>query len=247
MLTGEVFFDKLSEYYDEMINFEPALSRRKDMLKSFIIAGMKDAADLGCGTGLDSISLALDGLNVTSFDIADGMLEQAAIRADELDISIDFHKYSLPDIPEEFYGKFDLAVSMGNTMAVLENSELKPALNKAFNMLRENGCLVVQILNFPKLINNSNRIVNITAGGEKHFVRFYDFLPGIVNFNVLSYSSVNPNKYDLLTTKLNPYSADEMTSTLKEAGFAEINTYGGLNKSGFEPDKSNDVVILARK
>lgn len=247
MLSGESFFDRLAEYYDDMINFEASLARRKEMLKQFVLPGMKDAADLGCGTGLDSISLALNGLNVTSFDISDGMLEQAAIRADEMDVSIDFNKYSLPDIPEEFSGKFDLAVSMGNTMALLEKGELMPALDKAYKLLRSNGFLLVQILNFPKLINSSNRIVNITKNGERHFVRFYDFLPGFINFNVLSYSSENLKKYDMITTKLNPYSADEMVPALKEAGFKEIFIYGGLNKSGFEPDKSSDVVILARK
>lgn len=247
MLTGEVFFDQLAEYYDDMINFEASLARRKEMLKSFINTGMKDAADLGCGTGLDSVSLALNGLNVTSFDISEGMLEQAAIRADELDALIDFNKYSLPEIPEEFYDKFDLAVSMGNTMAVLEREYLLPALKKAYNILRKNGSLLIQILNFPKLINESNRIINITRSAEKHFVRFYDFLADSVNFNVLSYSAANPKKHNLLTTKLNPYSADEMTSALMDTGFTTINIYGGLNKSGFEPEKSSDVVIIARK
>ncbi len=44
--------------YDEMISFEKAVENKKKLLKNFIKPEMKYAADLGCGSGVDSIALA---------------------------------------------------------------------------------------------------------------------------------------------------------------------------------------------
>jgi len=247
MLNNELFFDHVSEYYDDMIGFDKALVNRKAVLKTFIRPNMSDAVDLGCGTGLDSLSLALNGLNVTSFDISEGMLEQAAIRADEMDVIIDFNKSSLPDIPESFHDKYNLAVSLGNTLAIIDRNLLKSTISKAYSLLKNDGEFLLQILNFPRLIKNSERIINITRSTEKYFIRFYDFLDDSVDFNILSYEVANPKKHDLVTTKLYPYSVDEIIALLKEAGFTKNNIYGSLSKSQFESEKSNDVVILAEK
>ncbi|NJO89313.1 MAG: hypothetical protein HC831_10405, partial [Chloroflexia bacterium] len=68
MLSNEKFFDAVSESYDSMISFSDSVEKKINMLKEFINAGMQSAADLGCGTGVDSIALSELGLKVTAFD-----------------------------------------------------------------------------------------------------------------------------------------------------------------------------------
>lgn len=247
MLDNEKFFDQISDYYNDMINFDKALANRKKALSGFITPDMNTAVDLGCGTGLDSISLALNNLQVTSFDISEGMIAKASAKAKSLNLNIDFNKYSLPEIPEAFHNRYDLAVSLGNTLANLDFEQLKLAILKAYKLLKEKGCLLIQILNYEQLLRNNERIVNITEVEERYFLRFYDFLENSINFNILTYLKNDLTKYHLTTTKLFPHSSSTINRLLSDIGFKSIQSYRSFDKNAFEPEGSKDLIIYACK
>lgn len=247
MLNNEIFFDQISGYYNDMISFEKALVNRKKALSEFITSDTIDAVDLGCGTGLDSISLALNNLKVTSFDISDGMISKALDKSKSLNLKIEFNKYSIPDIPLTFHNKYDLAVSLGNTLANLNIQQLKLAVLKAYNLLKEKGTFLIQILNYEQLIRSSERIVNITQSEDKHFIRFYDFLNDSINFNILTYSKDNLKDYHFSTTTLYPHSSEILKAFLTESGFKKVELYSSFNKDPFIADSSKDLLISATK
>jgi len=109
------FYDDISCFYDEMISFENTLKSRHIAIKNLITPAMKYAADLGCGSGLDSISLALAGLDVTAFDISAGMIEIAKRNSLSRGLKINYVMSSIDKISIEYHNKFDIAVSLGNT------------------------------------------------------------------------------------------------------------------------------------
>ncbi len=134
-LPNKVFYDELASDYDDMISFEKAVEIKKKLLKNFVTDKMKSAADIGCGSGVDSISLPSLGLKVTAFDLSTEMLKVAEANSKRMKVKVEFQNYAADIIPKEFDEKFDLVISLGNTFAnipeenfvdsMLEDSETK--------------------------------------------------------------------------------------------------------------------------
>ena len=173
ILPNNVFYDELASDYDNMISFEKAVEIKKKLFINFVADEMKSAADIGCGSGVDSISLSSLGLKVTSFDPSSEMLKSAKANADRTKAKIDFHNYSADNIPTEFNNNFDLVVSLGNTFANIPPEEFSSSLKRCYQILKPNGHLLIQVLNYEKILAEKQRIVNITAG-EKDIS--YDFM-----------------------------------------------------------------------
>jgi len=247
MISSESFFDNISGFYDNMTGYETALKSRQDLYKRFITTEMKNAADLGCGTGLDSIALSLIGLRVTGFDISSGMIKKAEEKSAELNLNIDFHNYSLDTIPETFFNNYSFAVSMGNTLANLDKAGIRKAFNNCCRMLLPGGKFLLQILNYEKILKEQERIVNITHREGKYYVRFYDFCGEEIDFNVLSFEESELKNKQLVTTKLYPYKLGQLKELLTEAGFSGIEYFGSLTKDKYDTGKSKDLVILVSK
>jgi len=64
-LPNKIFYDQLASDYDAMISFDKAVENKKANLKNIITSEMKSAADIGCGSGVDSNALASLGLKLS--------------------------------------------------------------------------------------------------------------------------------------------------------------------------------------
>lgn len=244
-MNPSVFYDNISVFYDEMVNFDTSLTIRGGLLKDFILPGMKTAADLGCGTGLDSVSLAMAGLNVTAFDISSGMIQLAEKNSIKRGLNIKFINSGIDKISKEFYNKFDIAVSLGNTLANLRPKTLKNALIKISKILHKKGMLVIQLLNYEKIRKTNKRIVRISNGKDKTIIRFYDIFKDKFNFNILKFNSSNPAEYEFNTSVIYPYKKKSMSEILMDSGFTDIKFFGSLKLDKFEKNSSGDLVITA--
>lgn len=244
---NEDFFDNISVFYDGMIGFKTALERRKSILSKFINSSMHSAADLGCGSGLDSVSLALSGLSVTAFDQSEGMIDKAKKNASVSGADVQFVKSSIDKINRKFFNMFDIAFSLGNTLANLPPEKLSLAINKIHSVLNEKGSAVIQVLNYSQVLKENNRIVNITEMEGEVYVRFYDFMAESLNFNILKFKKDRPSERSLYTTLLYPHTKEIFRRLLKEAGFKKIGFYGSLGLQEFEKYTSKDLVIVASK
>lgn len=245
MLSNEKFFDAVSETYDNMISFPDSVKKKKNILKEFINAGMLNAADLGCGTGVDSIALSELGLKVTAFDISAGMIKKAEQNAVTENHKINFINKSITEISEEHFNKYNFVVSLGNSIANLDSAQLLKSIKIIKRMLTQNGKALIQILNYIPVLKYTERIININRDENFHFVRFYDFMEGFLRFNILKYSVQNPKDYELISTKIYPYVISDFEKLFIDAGFKSINYFGGLNKSPFEKETSKDLVVFA--
>jgi len=247
MKSNNNFYNSASVYYDKMIDFASALQKRKILLSNFIDKKIKSAADVGCGTGVDSISLSQHGLNVTSFDPSLEMINTARTNSEKHNCKIDFHNYSANEIPKTFYNKFDLVVSLGNTLANIPFTKIEKSVAKLFKLLKKDGKILIQILNYEKILKEKERIVNITKNDDEYFIRFYDFGKKELTFNILKFNSNQTSKKELISTKIFPYTSKDLKKVFKEAGFKKIELFGGLDKKPFDAKISNDLVLFALK
>jgi glycine/sarcosine N-methyltransferase len=241
------FYNSISAEYDSMVNSDSIIKSRKEILKKFIDENCKYAADIGCGTGNDSIALSLNGINVTGFEPSTEMLNTAVRKASAYGRNIVFENTPAGKINKKYYGKFDIAISLGNTIANIKPSELKNAFKKAYMILKDKGKLLIQVLNYDNIRKENKRIVNVTGSDDKLFLRFYDFYPGLLNFNILTINKNNHKEYNLITTRLYEYKKNELAGLLNEQGFKKISFYADFNMNPYNSKNSKDLILLAQK
>ena len=247
MNSNRAFYNSASLYYDKMIDFSVALQKRKELLSGFIAPQIKNVADVGCGTGVDSIALSQLGVTVTSFDPSLDMINSAKTNSLRQKVKLDFYNYAADEISKLLYDKFDLVVSLGNTLANIPFSKIGKSIKKLFKLMKKDGRVLIQILNYEKILRNKERIVNITKKDGEYFIRFYDFGKNDLTFNILRFNADHSSKKELISTKIFPYKSKELKKIFKAAGFKGIEFYGGLDKQAFNPNSSNDLVLFAKK
>ncbi len=241
------FYNSAAVYYDKMIDFDLALQRRKTLLSSFIDKQIKTVADVGCGTGVDSIALAQLGLNVTAFDPSYEMINIAKANSKKRNCKIQFNNFSADKISKTFFNKFDLVVSLGNTLANIPFSKIEKSVGRLFRLLNKDGKVLIQILNYEKILKEKERIVNITKKEGNYFIRCYDFGKKDLRFNILKFSADQTSKKELISTKIFPYKSKEIKEIFKAAGFCEIKLFGSLDQKPFDFKTSNDLILFAKK
>jgi glycine/sarcosine N-methyltransferase len=243
MLSNKKFYDSIAPFYDGMISFNQAVKNRMKQLEKVILPGMKTAADIGCGTGIDSIALSKLGLKVTSFDPSKEMLKIAKGNSKKFNTQIALKNYSTTEIPKRYYDEFDIVVSLGNTFANISGFDLSRSFKSCNKILKKEGRFIFHILNYSKILKERKRIVKISSNEEKNFIRFYDFLNNKIQFNILSFSKNDPAKSQLITTQIYPHSYEELHDTLLKTGFKKVKKYSGFGGEKFQPQKSNDLVV----
>lgn len=246
-LDNNEFFNLIASDYDEMVSFAQSVEKKKEAFKAIIKPWMQTAADLGCGTGADSIALASLDLKVTGFDPSSEMIRVANENAKKEKLDITFHASSIHSIPESFTKKFDMVVSLGNTFANVERKFFSSSLKKCSELLKPNGVLVIQVLNYEKILSQKKRIVNIREGKESYFIRFYDFNNDEIIFNILVFNKANPKQNKLYSTNVYPYKIEDFIKQLNKADFNKTEFYADLNFTKFDKLHSLDLIIISEK
>ena len=247
LLPNNIFYDELANNYDEMISFDNAVEKKKNLLKNFVNLNTITAADIGCGSGVDSIALSTVGIKVTAFDPSTEMLKVAKVNAKKMNINVEFYNSAADQIPKEHNNKFDLVISLGNTFTNIPHEKFNDSIKRCYDILKPNGQLLIQVLNYTGILMDKKRIVSIKEGKDKYFIRFYDFISEQIIFNILTYSRNNNYDFKLSSTRIYRQLSEDYISGLKTFGFNSISFFGDLNFSEFIPSQSKDLIVLAIK
>ncbi|MDB4349892.1 class I SAM-dependent methyltransferase [Omnitrophica bacterium] len=130
-----------SDYYlQEEGDLDSALHTLTKAFPDFVryING-KEILDFGCGTGQQSIALALNGANhVLGVDISQKALQKAKQLAMEHNVSqtVEFND----KLEDRFIGKFDIVISKDSMEHFIEPEKILDTMKKA---LKPNGCIMV--------------------------------------------------------------------------------------------------------
>lgn len=240
------FYDDVSEFYEKMIGFEKNLELRVNAYKNiFEIKGT--AADLGCGIGLDSIALAMNGHDVTAFDISPKMIDETNKNAAKFGLTIKTSISPIESIPAAYKNNFQNVVCVGNTIAHLNDAQLKRVLKKIHGLLKPGGKLFLHILNYETIKKQNKRINNVAVRDGMIIIRFYDFFEQYLNFNILSFRIDTPKNFKLVTTRHYPHKKSEIRLFLKSTGFDRIKFSKNFDGDNFNALDSKDLFITAAK
>lgn len=244
------FYDDLADSYDAITGAagrtEAAGALVDELIRRFDVHTAVDAA---CGTGLFALAMARRGLDVVGADISEGMLAQARLAAGQEGLDVRWVQAPMQDLAGRVDGGRDAVLCMGNSLPhLLDDADLDAAMNSFAAILTPGGVLVLHVLNYARIIGEKERIVGVTRDGAVEHIRFYDFLPGRVRFNILRIEWENDACHSQLSsTELRPYFVEEITAALTRSGLTAIEPFGDLTLAPFDPHQSDSLLIVARR
>lgn len=247
---SQAFYKALSPDYDRMTRFQERLHKEQEMLREWLRRyPFKSVVDAACGTGLHSIALKKLGVEVIGADNSPEMLQQAEQNARLQNVAIKWLAAPMQDLKHYLKQSFDGLLCLGNSLPHLLSAEdLQQTLKSFFALLNEGGCVVIQILNYSRILRERERIVNIAEEGDKQFIRFYDFIDPLIRFNLLTiHRQQQKVSHQLISTELYPYRREELDEALRQAGFINLEYFGNMQFAPYDDRQSTNLVIVAEK
>ena len=248
--TVSEFYDSLAEDFDAMTGFENRFVQERPFFRLLTHRfGITTAVDAGSGTGFHSLLLSQLGVKVTAVDASRKMIEVLRRHALERHLDIPSVVSDFEELPGKLHGEFDAVFVMGNTLAhLLSEEEVVTALEAFRKILRPGGLLLLQNLNYDRILASREKIQSIREHGGTTFVRYYEYEAALIQFHILKIQREPGSiQHELNTVALRPIPKDEIVALLARLGFREIKVHGGIALDEFRADSSRDLVVLALK
>ncbi len=242
------FYEALADDYDEMTGFEERMSAAERFVRAILRRRpVESALDVASGTGLYALALARCGVpRVLGVDLEPAMLEKAARHAGRLGVRPHFLTADMEQLSSVLTGTYDLVLCLGNSLPhILEPPARRRTVEGFRSLLTPGGELMVQTLNFDRILRERRRIVSIDRRGNREFIRFYDFLEnGLVRFNLLRIvwekSDVG---HDLQSTRLRPCRSGELVRDFEACGLRNVRVFGSPSLDPFHECSSPTCLV----
>jgi len=255
MADFQEFYQSISDVYDDMTGDTGRWEREQAFLSGILSEyRWQKILDAGCGTGGEAIALAMLGASVTGVDGTWDLLEIAQQKAGITGVKVEWFLDDIRVLKNPGLRGFDAVFCRGNTLPhLLNNDDLKAALRSFQRVVRPGGHLVLQWLNYQRILEQRERLVGVREVGDKVFLRFYDFGEEFVIFNILMIGKMKGNSSETgkvvvswNSTTLKPWTMDEVETVLTGAGWIVEKRWGGIDGGFFENDKSKDILLIAK-
>ena len=244
------FYDRLAPDYDAMTGFDERFVREQPLFRTLLEQHrIATAIDAGSGSGFHSLLLARLGIAVTAVDTSTGMLDRLRQHAARMGLPVQAIRSSFEELPSLHLVPVDAVFCLGNTLVhLLTDDALRLVLHIFCSQLRQGGTLVLQMLNYDRILHDRPRVLGVRKAGKTTFVRFYDYEGDLLRFNILALRD-GPDgiTHSLESISHRPILRDTLTPALGIAGLRAIDCYGGIDMEKFNPLTSKDLVIVARK
>jgi glycine/sarcosine N-methyltransferase len=181
------------------------------------------------------------------------MVERARAHAAETGVRVDLRVAGFGELARAFPAPFDAVTCLGNSLPHLaDDAALRAALADMRAVLRPGGILVIQDRNYDRLLRDRSRFQppggHGTPDGEVVFLRVTDFVSeDRVDFTVLTLSRKG-GRWDLSarTTPLRPLRRAVLEAALADAGFRDVEIFGGYGREPYDAAGTQDLVVVAR-
>lgn len=222
------FYEKLSEVYEYVF---PVKSESIDFLKERILPN-GTVLDVACGLG-DHIKLLRDrGFYVEGHDFSSTMVKRASVRHPKLH----FKTANMLELNQNIDDKKNAIICIGNSLVHLEdNNAVQAFIQQSFDNLEKNGSLIVQIVNYDRVLKNNVSSLPTINNQNIQFVRNYSLEPGRKKVSFSTDLTVN-NETFKSEVKLLCLLKSDLEKMLKKAGFKQIEFYSDFKSSEWNQD-----------
>ncbi len=234
------FYDELSKYYDIVFpKGDAQLQFIKERIKG------KNVLDLAAGTGNYTIDLGKLGYHVVATDLDKEMIRHIKnkSREEKLD-NIKAYSLDMRHINTIEDNNFDLIFCIGNSIVHLDNpKEIADIIKKIYDLLNENGKVIIQIVNYDRILEFG--VKNLpTIDRPEHgvkFIRDYELNDEKILFKTKLIVENNQEYNNCV--KLYPLTSESLTEMFVEAGFKDIEIYGGFDESEYNINSFATVAV----
>ena len=236
------FYQRIAPYYHHIFKINV---NQVDFIKSKIPESDCNVLDIGCGIGTLSFELTNYYKSVLGIDMDAEMIRAASKKKEDESKSIQFHKLSMLKL-DTFIDNNSIGgvICFGNTLVHLNSlDEIADFLKQSKAVLNSNGKLLLQIVNYDKIINKNIKQLPLIENDEIIFERNYCYhkSENKIDFNtrltVKSTQQIIKNSIQLL-----PLLKKELALLLNEAGFNNCNYYGNFKQELYAIDSPALIV-----
>ena len=250
------FYSEFSKNYDKIF---PLNKNKLELLdKSFknLNNDRKDIKllDVGCGTGSYACALAKKGYKLKAVDIDTEMisLAESKLKNKSDKLEVDFYRLGMLHLKEKFeYSSFDGIYIIGNVLVHLKRNEIKEFLQTAYELLKNNGKIFIQIVNYYRILElNLDSLPTLYSEDDSvRFERNYEYHKekNIIKFKTKLIDHFENEILSQNQIELYPLCRTELEKNLKAAGFEIKNIYGAANGDQYRELQSIPLIITAQK
>lgn len=227
-------YDKVFPYNENVLNFIENKTDKNSIL-----------VDLACGSGSYDIELCKIGYKVHGIDLDESMIGSARKKYEGENL-----KFTCDDMTkiQKYHDKNSVGtiICIGNSLVHLNSKkEIETFIAKCYEVLKPNGKLIVQIINYDNVINNNIKKLPLIENEEVKFVRNYDYDKenDIMNFN--TELTINKDVYEN-SIPLKPIFKNELDKILNNVKFDKINFFGDFKGNEYR-ENSYALVFCAEK
>ncbi len=205
--------------------------------------------DAGCGTGLTAMLFAKQGVQAVGLDRSKPMLAEAKKKYADLGLPLEFRYGHFERLPKSLYGRFDLVVCLANSITgVGSRRNLRKALQNFFAALKPRGTLVLQMLNYTSMKEDTLYPIKATEANGIVYERFSERRGKKVALYVTRLDlTQQPPKLEVFRHEFDNFTATEMCDTVKRVGFSNVRKYSDLIFTRRFSKNSRDLVVTAAK
>ncbi|MCB0448880.1 MAG: class I SAM-dependent methyltransferase [Confluentibacter sp.] len=230
------FYQQIAPYYHHIFKIN---STQVDFIRLKIPESDGTVLDVGCGIGTLSFALTNYYKSVLGIDMDAEMIRAASIKKGNKPESVQFKQLSMLELNTSFAeNSINGIICFGNTLVHLNTlEEMSEFLQQSKTVLKSNGKLLLQIVNYDKIIEKNITQLPLIENDTITFERYYSYrkLENKIDFNtrltVKSTQQLIENGIALL-----PLLKKELAQLLNNAGFKHCNYYGNFNEEPYTID-----------
>ncbi|MEA2646630.1 MAG: hypothetical protein QOE92_1713 [Chloroflexota bacterium] len=201
--------------------------------------------DLCCGPGRHSVELAKRGYKVTGVDLDPRYLEQARRTAEEHEVELELVHSDAREFVRP--GEFDVAINLYSSFGYFETlADDRQVLGNIHTSLKPSGALVIETMGKETVARQVTPRSWYNTGNGNEVVLVENNIVGAYERVELKWTIIRDDgSRSEAVLNIRIYSAVEMASLLRDAGFNDISVYGDLLGRPYG-DRATQLVPVAR-
>lgn len=236
------FYQSIAPYYHHIFKIsQPQI----DFVKNSIPKNNAQIVEIGCGIGTLSFELALIYQQVISIDLDAEMIAMAKSNPKNTGDNIQFLQMNMLELDANFEeNSLDGLICFGNTLVHLSSlKQVSDFLKVARKVLKPNGKLLMQTVNYDRILSQQITQLPLIENDEIKFERNYSFhtSDNLIGFNTLLTVKSTHQQIENSVVLL-PITKSELKELLIETGFKNHHFFGNFTQQAFDVNSQALVV-----
>ncbi len=234
------FYQSIAPYYHHIFPLNPKqvsfVTEAVESSKTIIESSKEPPLlEVGCGVGGLTQGLAKVFPSIETFDLDPEMVRLAQMRCSQF-ASTHIQQGNMLDLSRLYpQQKFCGVVCFGNSLVHLDNeTEIAQFCSEAYKVLLPGAPLLLQIINYDRILDQQVDSLPTIENEHIRFVRNYRYQAHLHKIEFATQLLVKTESKTLTQSQLlYPIRHDSLVSRLRHAGFTQVTTFGGFDRSPF--------------